>query len=70
MKSDNRLQCHVVHACVTKKRESCLKVSTQHTRKCMCAYDETCIITDLAIVSSSYAEFADELFQYKWTNRL
>ena len=28
----------------------------------MCAYDETCIITNLSIVSSRDAELADKLF--------
>ena len=35
----------------------------------MRAYDETCIITDLAVVSSRDAEFADELFSRKRTVR-
>ena len=62
-KSDNRLQCHVVSACVTKKRESYEKVGMEDLcEQVVHTHDETCIVTDLAVVPSSYTKLADELF--------
>ena len=63
MKSDNRLHCQVVSACVTKKRESYAKVcyGGRIFVNELGAYDETSVVTNLAIISSRDTELTDKL---------
>ena len=69
-RSDRRLQCRTVIACVAKKRECCgvYCETTSWTDADMHAYHEANIIPNLRLVTASNANITDELQTWHVSN--